>query len=705
MKRSLMIAALLATTAATPHPVYAGPAIGFVIGTLGGSGALAGSLGLGSIGFAVGVANGAAFGATLFGGILAKTIVSLGLSALSAALAPGVSVPTPASRMANFAQPISYAEWVFGRTRKGGPLGFTGFQNGKRYYVPIIASHPTQGPVAHFLDETEVVLNADITEETQSNIDADAPQSGYGRIDAFAGGDGQAANAGLVAAFDQITTAHDFGGLSGAVLWASRTSPNDFSEVYPRGREWAYAPVWDGHNQIYDPRDQAHKYTNNAALVIAFWITQVLGQSVDWDDVAIEADVCDRLVTNAEGSLQPLWTINGAINDDQDFESQRAQLAAACDAFLYERTDGKVGFTVGRWIDPDLTLGPDDFWALELTEGTFGSDAPTEISASYIEPENKWREAPTGVWVETDSVRPIRDEPQLFMVNSHNQAARMCKRIAKTQRPKYSLRGSIGLMGYELLGKRFFRVRHPEMGIDAYFEIGELAREGISNFSITANSVEPADFDFVASAEEPPRPIYREVTSSNIVPLLTGVVATSAGGGQMDVSWNEQDDSLTQQLRLRQQGDTEWQLVTVPGGQRPFRISGQIDGATYEVQGKNRTSALRSSLWSPDVPATVTIVNNVTPPDDLVTAGATGGAGSATVEWSTANDPNQASVRIYRGASFAGATFVDTVISPANTDGGAEETIAAGSYTYWAVPVNGSSVEGTPSGPFAVTVL
>ena len=203
----------------------------------------------------------------------------------------------------------------------------------------------------------------------------------------------------------------------------------------------------DGNNQIYDPRDQTTGYSNNAALVMAHWIVNVLGQSVDWTEVGIEADACDQIVTNGDGTTQPKWTINGAISDGDDYESQRAQMAAACDAFIYERTDGKVGFKVGRWIAPTVTLDASDFYAFELAEGTWGADAPSEVVVQYTEPQNAWRESPTGTWIEDTTSRRVREEAALYMVSSHNQAVRVAKRIAKTKRAQYQLSGTIGLKG------------------------------------------------------------------------------------------------------------------------------------------------------------------------------------------------------------------------------------------------------------------
>lgn len=702
MRRRLFVAALLSSTFLS-SPATAMPQVaGFLLGAVGVQAtALVGTFASGLLG--AGFAAGATFGASAIGGFFVRTVVGLGLSALASALAPQPNIPPPAAQMANYAQPISYAEWVFGRVRKGGPLGFTGFHDSRRYYLPIIAAHSTAGPVEHWLDETVVFLDEEITDQAQSNIMDPAKSAGFGRINFFTGQPEQTADAGLQAAFPEITPAHDFAGLSGAVLWAKRPPASQFSEIYSRGREWAYTPVWDGHDQILDPRDGQRKYTNNAALVMAFWITEVLGQAVDWGDVAVEADVCDQMVLNAEGQLQARWTINGTVRDDQPFEDQRAQMAGACDAFLFERADGKVGFRVGRWIAPQITLGAGDFLSLEIKDSGFGFSAPTEVAGTYIEPENAWRETPSGVWIEAPDEQPRRDEPQLYMVNSHNQCTRLNKRFARTARPAHALRGTIGMIGYEMIGQRFFRVVHPEMNIDAFFEVGELAREAPGVFSLMAHSVDPDDFDLDAATEEPTRPVFNAVASDDGVPLLAGLTVDSVRDGVADVSWDAPDISLQQQLRIREVGGADWQVLTVAEGQTTYRISPLVDGQEYELQGRNRTPAQRSGNWSPDPALTFTAVTNIVPPTALAHAAAIGEAGQVALQWITGNDANQYAVQLRRGAEFAAATVIATVIFPANGSGTFTDVIAPGSYSYWLVPVNGSGVLGPESGPLSAT--
>ncbi|MCB1340633.1 MAG: hypothetical protein KDK24_06135, partial [Pseudooceanicola sp.] len=611
MRRSILVAALLATTALTPARVKADPVSGFILGSLGFGTGAATALGV-ATGAGTAFAAGVNFAGTFVGGFIVRTVVAVGLSALAAKLQPQPKAPPPGDRMVNFAQPVSYAEYVYGRTRKGGPIGFTEFTDNRRYYVPILAAHPIEGIVEHWLDERSVTLTAE-SDYSQSNI-ATEPMAGYGRIDPFTGT--EPANPGLVAAFTEITEAHDFKGLSGAVIWAKRPPEVSFTQIYPGGRQWVYAPVLDGKKDIFDPRDGVTKFTNNAALVIADWIVNILGEEVDWDEVAEEAAICDEIVINADGDEQPRWTLNGTLSDDQEYEDQRAQLAAACDAFFYERTDGKVGFTVGRWIEPTLVLGPDDFDAFEISEGQWGDGAPDEVAVTYTEPENAWRETPAGTWVENVTAKPVRENPHLYMISNHNQGSRVGKRIARMRRAEYNLRGTIGLAGYELQGgregkaHRFFRFVHPEMGLDKTFELGELGRENFASFTLTATTAKAEDFDLDAS-EEPARPSYGvKVISDGSIPDPTGFGATALPQASVQFYWTEQDDAFTQEVRYRAVGETYWLKAQTSEPTDRIQVGGFEDGADIEAQIRNRTAGAGASEWYPETPITISTVVN-----------------------------------------------------------------------------------------------
>ncbi|MGI3169978.1 hypothetical protein ACRARG_12535 [Pseudooceanicola sp. C21-150M6] len=715
MRRSLLIGALLATTAMTaPTQAKAWPVLGFVQGFAAGvygSSVLGGTLG-GA--FTAGLTASAYVTSGFFGTIGGRFLLSIGLSYLSSALMQPTQEPS--ATLTNFAQPVTYAVTAYGRGRHGGPLGFTGFKNStdvvtgttgaKRHYSPLLAAHPCHQIVTHYLDEREVEIDGD-------GVVTTPPMDGYYRIRPFLGQPGQTADPELVSSFAEVTSAFDFAGLTGAHIWAKRPSQSKFSEIYPTGRQGAYTPVFDGKDTIYDPRTDSTGFTRNAGLILADWIVG-MGQGVDWDEVAGEADASDVTVSNGDGGTQPKWRIDGKISDDQEFEDQRAQIAAACDAWMYERADGKVGFRVGRYEEPTITLTADDFLSVEFTEGGWGRNAPTEVACKYVEPANAWREAPSGPFVIDATSRQVREEPNLYLVSSHNQAWRLNVRIAKVKRPKYQFRGTLGMMGYFLRGHRFVRVQ--ALGIDEVFEVGELWRnEGGASFDIVANSVTAEDFEPDGAADEPARPVFEKVANDDTIPAPTGLSGSALHGEAILWSFDDQDESLTQQIHIRVSGESDWQIVTVPTGQSYQATTGLVDGNLYEAQVRNRTSALRSSDWKPDVPIVVRAVANSTPPVAHTAFAATLNGADVDLTFTAPNDPNYYATRIYRAldsTDFADASLIHTEFGiPSNADGYTDPAPASGDQSYWIVPINQSgkpddtgTLPATGLGPETVTV-
>lgn len=715
MRKSILVAIFLGTTALTtvnPTPARAEPISAAIAAVTTFFTSVGAAAGLGAV------------AAATFGTIATNLVIGIGLSVISSLLMPKPELPKPSARMVNYAQPIAYQERVYGRVRKGGPFGFTGFKNKRRHYTTIIAAHSTLGPVEHWLDERKVEVSLDTSGPLHSigNVTTDPPGPRVS-IRPYTGQPGQAADPFLVDQFPEWTAAHDMAGLSYAALKAKRRTGEGFSETYPTGREPAYNPVWDGHDRIYDPRTGTYGFTRNAALILAHELTEYLGREVDWGEVAAEADICDEVVTNGDGETQPRWRIDGTISDDLEFEDIRAQMMAACDGWLYERADGKVGFRVGRWIEPTITLTERDFLALEISEGQ-DMGAPNEFIVQYPEPQNDWREAPSGAWVHDPDGRRVRDEIAAYMISSHNQAVRIAKRMARTKRAQYQISGSLGLIGYELVGHRFVRIEHSELGLSFTAEVGKLTLNGDRmSFGLEAQSADAEDFAFDAATEEPDRPVYKNATSEDVIDIPTGLLgsASQSTGGSANIEWEwpAQDDTYSQQLRYRPATATEWQVINVPRGQTGIITTGLIDGATYEAQIRNFSgvsfssgNSPKASAWAPDPPVSIVAVANQYPPGALISfsTASSAGTGEVVVSFEAPNDENYYALRIYRapaGTAFADAALVRTEYGiPSNSDSWTDTGLSVGDYDYWGEPINSSGITDTSvrSGPSTVTV-
>jgi hypothetical protein len=711
---------LLLTTAVAlflPGAAHAGPVFAFVGGFLA-------SVGAAGVGAAI-----TAAGAWLTGTFLGQLVLSVGLSALAQAFAPGppkLRVPSPSERMVNYAQPVSYMERGYGRVKKGGAICFTGYSKAdvttpggtddrnKRHYGVLIAAHSTEGPVEYYLDALMVEIDGDGFVTTpplyrDDDIRREA-RRWVCKIRPYTGQAGQTTDALWADVFPEITADHNFAGLSYVALYAAAVADDHFARTYPQGREWALSCVWDMSDDVYDPRDESTGWTDNAALIIAAEALQ-FGKTVDSDEVADQADICDQIVSNADGGTQKRWTINGIFDDSQSWETVRSQLATACDAWFYERLDGKLGFKVGAWEEPTVTLTEADFLQVQVTDSAWGPDAPGQFVLRYVEPARQYIETPAGAWVE-DEAGP-QSEGECWLINSHNQAARIEKRIGKLARAQYNITGTLKMIGYDLIGQRFVRVQLATLDLDVVVEVQRLIRNaGGVTFSFESKSVEEADFDFDADTEEPERPQYGEVESANDVPEPTGlsgeVIEDTGGAALIEWTWDGVDDVYSQDLRMRSvDAGLDWQVYRQANDQWSMTASGLVDGATYEAQVRNRSASGRLSDWKPDTPVAIVAVANTVAPGDLSGVAVAAVGSDAEAEWTAPNSGTYAAARIRRGTTtvYADATVVRVEYGAPNlADSWTDSTPGTGTWYYWLEPINSSGIAGTVSGPHTVTI-
>ena len=190
------------------------------------------------------------------------------------------------------------------------------------------------------------------------------------------------------------------------------------------------------------------------------------------------------------------------------------------------------------------------------------------------------------------------------------------------------------------------------------------------------------------------------------------MIEGTGGVALIEYSWPAQPDDLKQRLRYRAPtvGLPDWQEIDVAAGQTSIVISGLIDGADYEAQLRNRTTAGRLSSWIPETPLTVTAVANSDPPPAVTGFGATASGSSVDLDWTAPNSPLYVAARIYR-ATGASAVFGDAGLvrvefgAPNIADSWTDAAPGSGDHRYWIEPVNGSGIAGPLSGPADVTII
>ena len=340
------------------------------------------------------------------------------------------------------------------------------------------------------------------------------------------------------------------------------------------------------------------------------------------------------------------------------------------------------------------------------------------VVVNYMSPDHSYTKQPCAPWKNPAFYDPAREPNFLFVdilaCQNHNQASRLAKGIGGREQARN--RAALGTTVKGILAK-------PERAIDLTYdavfdgphEIVGPVEEGAEGAACTMAVVPLASDRWTLNPGEegaPPAPTP-ELEIDEGLPDAAGVVLTSQSiqtdSGQavrmravFDVPAR---DDIFFRFRYAPTGTFAFEYFTVDMDELQAYSALVADGTTYDVQWKTVTSSgSKGTEWS-DI-ETITVTANSTPPAALVSASATGGTGEAVMAWTTANDPNQRAVEIRRGTTTTrgDATLISTIITPANTAGGATDSgLTAGTYYYWMTPINGSNVSGPDAGPYAAT--
>ena len=165
---------------------------------------------------------------------------------------------------------------VFGQRRLSGPMvyvGAVGDENRNLHIALPVAGHRVKAIEDIYFDDKVVPLVGTVPE-------ADTPYDGHARVRKHLGDSNQSADAEMVAEVPEWTTAHRLRGI--AYLY-TRLLYNE--DIYPTQIPNVSAVVL-GSDEVYDYRDNTEKYTTNAALCLASYLTNSkFGLRVNRDNI------------------------------------------------------------------------------------------------------------------------------------------------------------------------------------------------------------------------------------------------------------------------------------------------------------------------------------------------------------------------------------------------------------------------------------
>lgn len=555
-------------------------------------------------------------------GFLLTAAIGVGATLLANALRPqpNQQVNDPGSRIVNLRQTIQDRSKSYGRVRTGGPVAFWKLLGGKRYVAVLFNTGEIDAVESTYLNETEVTIDGN-----GSVINASFNSDGAHMVNIlhFLGVPGQTANPWLTGSFPEWTSAHKLTGIAGAVMVCQNPKPEDFAKVYPSGREPTLSSVYRA-SKVYDPRDNTqtlgvkstYKWATNAALIIADWITSSdgYGQQVDWNEVADEADVADSFIRTRGNTWIPKWQLSGTYYFSQTREEVRKNLAIACDAWFYDRVDGKVGFKLGRWMEPAVTITPDHINSIKLGEGQDGEIRNNALSIEYLEPAAGYRQYPSAAVTIEDGQAYNQATTAAHWVPNHTQACAVAKRTLLAMRAETDVTMNLKLYGLLLMpadsgDKRTFRLEYPELGISGVYELADwsLAPDGMS-VNVTGRSTRQSDWAFDGLIDEPAPSTISDIEIIDDIADPQNVTLASPNPGELYVDFDPPPrSSLLMRVRYRKVGDPDWLEFGVPSSQSYLSIPGLPAGEDYEAQVQFRTATANASDWAVTTPSSIAI--------------------------------------------------------------------------------------------------
>lgn len=250
-------------------------------------------------------------------------------------------------------------------------------------------------------------------------------RTGYGTPD-------QAAHPDIISELPEWTEAHRLQGIA----WVYVRLRYDY-RAFPAGLP-AVTAIVRGKQDIYDPRSDSYTYTTNPALCVAdylhnskYGLGAAYGAEININALIAAANVCDELVTKADGSFETRYTCNGVLSAATDPKRNiEALLSSMAGTAVY--TGGLWTIRPGAWEPPTITLNESHLRGpLRMQTRPSRSDLSNGVKGVFADPDQDYQ--PTDFpavsaaeYVAEDGER-IWQDIMLDYTTSASQAQRIAK--------------------------------------------------------------------------------------------------------------------------------------------------------------------------------------------------------------------------------------------------------------------------------------
>lgn len=685
---------------------------------------------------------------SVFGvGTVATQIVS---ALVTTAIVTGIQMllapkpPKPEDGKQPLQQAIPPRHWGVGETRLAGAYMLWEAKAEMLYAVQAIAGHPIDSIKAWYLHDDKVTLTGTLVNPL-SNGRYEAPINLYKRL-------GTASDAPYTPMIDAFsgqgiwTTNHRGDGQASIGMTAKHGSQQDYNKNFPYGAPRVsvvarLAKCWDFRDPAQSPTDPTTwTWTTNPVVQLAWhWCFSEFGHGKDYTKAILpvidiwkeEADVCDELVPLNGGGTEKRYECSGWDTTENGPKAGTNSILAACDGWICERGDGALLITVGKYrASKVVTLTDADITGHAVQYDVLPEDECNRLVPKFTYPDTDYSTTDTDFFEDTAAQlatgRVLTQEADFRWVTKWRQARRLGIREFRRIRQKRRGTLDVRLSGLNAIYARWIQLSTPKRLPALNGSIVENRRSvvALTKGGFQMDFIEhPSNLEVWNPATDegqappiPPKPdggvLPTPVVSSLTAQAKSGVVYLSATIAQPS------DTDLVPTLRYKVYDPS---APTTSGSWVEQRFNYPLASGSDWILNTGAVPADRQlyvqvafiagngqrSPWSAQ--QLITTTADPTPPAQIPTASATGGAGQATFNWTAPNSENYSGVILYWNTTnnFATATQVTppTYGAPGSSGSRVVTGISAGTRYGWAVAINKSGIAAAAkaTGSFTVT--
>lgn len=517
-----------------------------------------------------------------------------------------------------------------GYNRMGGGVIFAEFdEDGNFWYVIVHADSILTDTILMYFDDQQITLDVNgFVEENDFSLDNDlnsytgsGTQNKYFKVQTTTHTETNPTPPviqELIDAFPGIWTATHLA--VGTTYSAIKILPVDPTARYKIFRwrgpvglgEPAFSIAGEWSN-VYDPRESSHvlgdsstyEFSRNPVLLWAWFRTHRYGRnksvnSINWEKVAEQADICDLVKVDISGNSAPQYRCDISIPESTERNNGEQQILMSCDAQLHFDAEGKVWPRVGYYYQTDLKLVRNrDIVAMESVEANNGESITQGVIVRYIDPDANFTTQPCKPYVNpfyyVEGETPKFLTVDILTIQNHRQAMLLAKSISHRSQPQYKILPTCGLRGLKAKQNRIANLLYDnefsgEHEIVTQVEVDESG----AFFGFGCVPIDEFRWEFL-EGEEKPKSVVSFANITRALALPTNVVVEFVNG-QIEASYDAppQDDIFyvfEYQLKTGASPiDANWLLMTNSTND-DLSISGPVTAnAEYFVRWLTRSS-------------------------------------------------------------------------------------------------------------------